>query len=77
MRLAGIVMTIMGLIALVFTVIGVFTANKGMGAGVGDIIFFKNSWFPIMFIFWFSAGISILLTFPANEEPRREHRTHR
>lgn len=74
MRLAGIVMTIMGLIALVFTVIGVFTASKGWGAGVGDLIFFQNSWFPIMFIFWFGAGVSLLLSFPANED--RRHPNH-
>ena len=69
MRLAGIVMAIMGLIALVFTIIGIFTSDKG----VGDLIFFKNSWFPIMFIFWFGAGISVLLTFPAEEKHRHRH----
>ena len=63
-------MTVMGLIALVFSIIGVFTADKGVGTNVGDIIFFKNSWFPIMFIFWFGAGVSLLLSFPANEDHR-------
>lgn len=70
MRLAGFVMTIMGLIALVFTVIGMFSTHKG-----GDgIVFFENSWFPIMFIFWFGAGISLLLSFPANEKDERRRR---
>lgn len=73
MRLAGIIMTVMGLIALVFAIIGVFAADKGLGAGVGDLIFFKNSWFVIMFIFWFGAGISLLLTFPANEKHQHHH----
>ncbi|WP_225000189.1 hypothetical protein [Cesiribacter sp. SM1] len=68
MRTAGFVMTIMGLISLVFVIIGVFTSNKG-----GTVLFFDNSWFPIMFIFWFGAGISVLLTFPA-EEKRRDRR---
>ncbi|EMR00989.1 hypothetical protein [Cesiribacter andamanensis] len=68
MRLAGIVMTIMGLIALVFSIIGIFTSSKG----VDTVTFFANSWFPIMFIFWFGAGVSILLTFPAHDE----HRPH-
>lgn len=72
MRIAGIVMTIMGLIALVISIYGVFTANKGVGAGVGDLIFFKNSWFPIMFIFWFGAGISVLLTFPKEDKRRQQ-----
>lgn len=72
MRLAGIVMTIMGLIALVFSIIGIFTADKG---AEGDLIFFANSWFPIMFIFWFGAGVSILLTFPGNEA-KRKHKTN-
>lgn len=70
MRLAGIVMTIMGLIALVFSIIGIFTADKG----VGGITFFANSWFPIMFIFWFGAGVSVLLTFPSDD--KREQRTN-
>lgn len=72
MRIAGIVMTIMGLIALVFTIIGVFTADKGLG----DLIFFKNSWFPIMFLFWFGAGLSVLLTFPADEEEKKRRHHH-
>ncbi len=71
MRTAGWVMTIMGLIALAFTVIGVFTTNKGGGDGP---LFFGDSWFPIMFIFWFGAGISLLLSFPANEKEDRRRR---
>lgn len=63
-------MTVMGLIALVFTIIGVFGQPKGQDG----LIFFADSWFPIMFIFWFGAGISILLTFPAGED--RQHHRH-
>lgn len=74
MRTAGIVMTVMGLISLVVSIYGVFIADKGIGAGVGDQIFFNNDWFVIMFIFWFGAGISVLLTFPKEEEERRQHR---
>lgn len=73
MRLAGIVMTIMGLIALVFTVIGLFTSAKGLDGP----LFFADSWFPIMFIFWFGAGVSLLLSYPAGEERRQHHRHNR
>lgn len=73
MRIAGIVMTIMGLIALVISIYGIFTADKGFGTGIGDLIFFKNSWFPIMFIFWFGAGISILLTFPKEDKHQQKY----
>jgi hypothetical protein len=68
MRLAGIVMTIMGLIGGVFAIIGIFTADKG----VDTVTFFADSWFIIMFIFWFFAGVSILLTFPDAEEKRQD-----
>lgn len=68
MRTAGFVMTAIGIVALVFVIIGLFTSDKG-----GPVLFFEDSWFPIMFIFWFGAGISVLLTFPA-EEKRRDRR---
>lgn len=59
MRTAGIVMTVIGLIALVFTVIGAIGPRS-----TGDNLpFLANSWFVIMAIFWGGAGISILLTF--------------
>ncbi len=66
MRTAGIVMLVMGLIALVFTVIGALSINT-----TGDNVpFLSNSWFIIMTIFWGGAGLSVLLTFP-KEEPKR------
>lgn len=73
MRIAGFVMTLMGLISFVISVYGVTIADKGVGTGVGDIIFFKNSWFPIMFIFWFGAGISVLLTFPKEDKKQQKY----
>jgi hypothetical protein len=69
MRLAGIVMLVMGLVALVFAVLGAIDV-----AGKNEhLMFMESSWFPIMFIFWGGAGLSILLTFPAGErdEPHR------
>lgn len=59
MRTAGIVMTIMGLIALGFTILGAMDINT-----TGDNVpFLSSSWFVIMAIFWGGAGLSILLTF--------------
>lgn len=64
-------MTILGLIAGVIAIIGIFTADKG----VETVTFFADSWFIIMFIFWFGAGISILLTFPSDDEEKRRQRS--
>ena len=66
MRIAGIVMLVMGLISLVFVVIGALDINA-----TGDNVpFLANSWFVIMAIFWGGAGLSLLLTF-GKETTRR------
>lgn len=66
MRTAGIVMLVLGLIALVFAVIGAF----GDRATGDNLPFLANDWFVIMAIFWGGAGLSLLLTF-GNESTRR------
>ena len=67
MRIAGIVMLIMGLISLVFVVIGAMDINA-----TGDNVpFLSNSWFVIMAIFWGGAGLSLILTFGKEETTRR------
>lgn len=64
MRTAGIVMLAVGLIALVFSVIGALSINT-----TGDNVpFLSNSWFVIMTIFWGGAGLSLLLTFGKEEK---------
>lgn len=69
MRLAGIVMLIMGLVALVFAVLGAID----VAAKNENLMFMESSWFPIMFIFWGGAGLSLLLTFPAGEKDEEPH----
>lgn len=67
MRTAGIVMTVLGLIALVFVVIGAL-GDKSTG---DNIPFLDNSWFVIMTIFWGGAGLSLLLTFGKEDSQKR------
>lgn len=64
MRMAGIVMLIMGIISLVFTIIGAI-GNLWTG---DNVPFLENSWFVIMTIFWSGAGLALLLTFGKTEE---------
>lgn len=64
MRMAGIVMLILGLIALVFVVVGAL-GDRFTG---DNVPFLSNSWFVIMALFWGGAGISILLTFGKTEK---------
>ena len=66
MRTAGIVMTILGLISLVFVILGLIN-NETRG---DNLPFLENSWFVIMAIFWGGAGISLLLTFGKESEKR-------
>lgn len=67
MRTAGIVMLVIGLISLVFTVIGALGTNT-----TGDNVpFLSNSWYVIMTIFWGGAGLSLLLTFGKEEKETR------
>lgn len=70
MRMAGIVMLVMGLIALVFTVIG---AIGDLWTG-DNIPFLENSWFVIMTIFWGGAGLALLLTFGKSEDDKAQKR---
>jgi Ni/Fe-hydrogenase subunit HybB-like protein len=68
MRTTGFVMVVMGLIALVFSVIGAIGASYG-----GQVQFLGDSWFPVMFIFWFFSGLGLLLAFPARaKEDKRD-----
>jgi hypothetical protein len=64
MRMAGIVMLVLGLIALVFAVVGAL-GDRWTG---DNLPFLSNSWFIIMAIFWGGAGISVLLTFGKSEK---------
>jgi hypothetical protein len=72
MRATGFVMVIMGLIALVFTVIGAISSIYG-----GQVQFLGDSWFPVMFIFWFFSGLGLLLAFPARAKEERRSETRR
>jgi FtsH-binding integral membrane protein len=67
MRTAGIVMTVLGLIALVFVILGLLS-NETKG---DNLPFLGNSWFIIMAIFWGGAGISLLLTFGKEDSQKR------
>ncbi len=71
MRAMGFVMVLMGLVALVFSVIGAIRSDYG-----GQVQFLGDSWFPVMFIFWFGAGLGLVLAFPARvkEERRTDNR---
>ncbi len=67
MRTAGIVMTLLGVIALVFVVLGLLN-NESKG---DNLPFLSNSWFIIMTIFWGGAGLSLLLTFGKEDSQKR------
>lgn len=59
MRMAGIVMAVVGAIALVFSVISLFQESS-----LGRFPpMFGNSWIVIMALFWFFSGISLIIAF--------------
>lgn len=70
MRMAGIIMLIFGIIALVLTVIG----SLGILRTGDNVPFLANDWFVIMAIFWGGAGLALLLTFGKSEEEEGQRR---
>ncbi|MEM8968007.1 MAG: hypothetical protein AAGE93_16430 [Bacteroidota bacterium] len=59
MRMAGIVMTLVGAVALVLSVLSLFN-EMSMGRFPP---MFDNSWMVIMALFWFFSGVSLVVAF--------------
>ncbi len=63
MRMAGIIMAVVGFIALVFSVISLFEESS-----LGRFPpMFGNSWIVIMALFWFFSGVALIIAFGKEE----------
>lgn len=64
MRMAGIVMAIVGFIAMVLSVLSLIEESS-----LGRFPpMFGNSWIVIMAMFWFFAGVSLIIAFGKEEK---------